>query len=153
MDLFYALLKILIVIALAFLLGWSQKTKNPLSPFTKIVIWIGSIVFLLALEAGFTKTWEYGLLLLGAGLGMLDHIPHWIGLIVAAVIVGYYIRFIITAFAQGIDAIALEQQKINARIELLENSLGAKLDDIASRLPEKDEPEYLKELRKDAFRN
>jgi len=48
---------------------------------------------------------------------------------------------------------SLEQQKINARIEMMENSVRAKLDDIASRLPERDEPEYLKELRKEAFRD
>jgi len=78
-----------------------------------------------------------------AGLDALDHIPRWIGLMVVAGIVGYYIRFVISTFAQGLDAIALEQQKTNARIELLEDSLRNKLDDISSRLPPRDEPDYL----------
>ena len=74
MDWLRALSGILITIALAFLLpaGWSQKTKNPLSPFTKTAIWLGCILLLLAIRVGFTRSWEFCLLLLAvvfSGLG------------------------------------------------------------------------------------
>lgn len=133
MDWMYAILGILGIVGLAFFLGWADKRVK--SPVAWWAIGIGLVLLLLWLMGWLGNA----LILVLAALDALDHIPRWIGLIVAAVIVGYYIRFIITAFAQGIDAIALEQQKINARIELMENSIRAKLDDMSSRLPERNE--------------
>ena len=143
----HALLGILGTVGLAFFFGWALK--NVKSPVAWTAIGISLVLFSLWLKGWLGNAF----ILVLAGLDALDHIPRWIGLIVAAVIAGYYIRFIISAFAQGIDNIALEQQKINARIALLENSIIAKLDDISSQLPPRDEPEYLKELRKEALRD
>jgi uncharacterized membrane protein YgaE (UPF0421/DUF939 family) len=147
MDWLYALGGILGIVGLAFFFGWAGK--NVKSPVVWVTIAIGLFLLFLWLNGWIGNAF----LLVMAALDALDHIPRWIGLMVAAVIVGYYIRFIISAFAQGIDNIALEQQKINARIALLENSIIAKLDDISSQLPPRDEPEYLKELRKEALRD
>jgi hypothetical protein len=133
MDWLYAILGILGSVGLAFFLGWADKRVK--SPVAWWAIGIGLVLLLLWLMGWIGNTF----ILVMAGLDALDHIPRWIGLTVAAVIVGYYIRFIISAFAQGLDGIALEQQQINARIELLENSIMAKLDDISSQLPERNE--------------
>jgi hypothetical protein len=133
MDWLYAILGILGIVGFAFF-GWALK--NVKSPVAWTAIGIGLTLFLLWL-----KGWlGYVFILVLAGFDSLDRIPHWIGLMVAAGIAGYYIRFIISAFAQGLDDISLEQQKIKARIELLENSLMDKLDDIARRLPSRDRP-------------
>jgi hypothetical protein len=108
-----------------------KKVKSPIAWSAFAIGFIASILWL--------KGWlGNAFILVMAGLDALDHIPRWIGLMVVAVIAGYYIRFVISAFAQGLSEIALEQQKINARIELMENSIRHKLDDIASRLPKRD---------------
>jgi hypothetical protein len=138
---------IVVLFAMIFIALWMdwKKVKSP-------VAWgayaIGFIAYFLWLKGWLGNAF----ILMVAGLDALDHIPRWIDLMVAAVIVGYYIRFIISAFAQGLDDIALEQQKTNARIELLENSIRHKLDDIASRLPER-ESDYLTELQKETLRD
>lgn len=133
MDWLYALLGIIATIAFAFLFGWADK--NVKSPTAWTAIGIGLVLFLLWLKGWLGQA----VLLVILGLDALDHIPKWMGLMVAAVIVGYYIRFIISAFAQGLDDIALEQQKINTRIALMENSITHKLDDIGRCLPKRDE--------------
>lgn len=132
MEWLYALGGILGIVGLAFFFGWADKNiKNPIA---WTAIGIGLVLLLLWLKGWLGNAF----ILVMAGLDALDHIPRWIGLMVAAVIVGYYIRFIISAFAQGLDDIALEQQKINVRIEMMEHSVKGKLDDIASRLPKRD---------------
>jgi hypothetical protein len=132
MDWLYIVAKILALVVLVLFARWVEKNGN--SPVAWTAIGIGCVLLLLWLKGWLGDAF----ILVMAGLDALDHIPRWIGLMVAAVIVGYYIRFIISAFAQGLDDIALEQQKINARIEMMEDSVKGKLDDIASRLPKRD---------------
>lgn len=81
-----------------------KKVKSPVAWGAYAIGFIASFLWL--------KGWlGDALILVMAGLDALDHIPRWIGLMVVAGIVGYYIRFVISTFAQGLDAIALEQQK------------------------------------------
>ena len=133
MDWLYSVAQILALVALVLFARWVEKNGN--SPVAWTAFGIGLVLWTLWLQGWIGSAF----ILVMAGLDALDHIPRWIDLMVAAVIVGYYIRFIISAFAQGLNDIALEQQKTNARIEMMENSVKGKLDDIASRLPEKDE--------------
>lgn len=132
MDWLYIVAQILALVVLVLFARWVEKNGN--SPVAWTAIGIGCVLSLLWLKGWLGDAF----ILVMAGLDAIDHIPRWIGLMVAAVIVGYYIRFIISAFAQDLDDIALEQQKINARIEMMEDSVKRKLDDIASRLPKRD---------------
>jgi hypothetical protein len=128
MDWLYIVAQILALVVLVLLARWVEKNGN--SPVAWTAIGIGLVLLLLWLKGWLGNAF----ILVMAGLDALGHIPRWIGLIVAAVIIGYYIRFVISAFAQGLDDIAMEQQKINARIEMMEQSVKEKLDDIASRI-------------------
>jgi hypothetical protein len=123
----FPIVAVFVMIFVVPLLMDRKKVKSPVAWSAFAIGFIASILWL--------KGWLGNVfILILAGLDALDHIPHWIGLMVAAVIVGYYIRFVISAFAQGLDNIALEQQRINARIELMENSIRHKLDEISSRV-------------------
>lgn len=75
MDWLRALIDILVVIAVAGLIGWTQvKEKRPVVQFS---VYVGSILVLLALRVGLTRTWELSLLLLAIVLHGLDRIPFW----------------------------------------------------------------------------
>jgi hypothetical protein len=138
---------ILLIVVLALFAGWAEKNKQ--GPVAWVAMTLGILFALLWL-----KEWlGNALILVMVGLDALNHIPRWIDLTVVAAIAGYYIRFTISAFSQGLDGMALEQQKIKARIELMDGSINRKLEDIQSRLPEREEPEYLKKLREQAFRD
>ncbi len=145
MDWLYALGGISAVVVIAVLLGWTEKAKH-LSSATKAVIWIASILALLAVRIG----WQGSLLALAMVASALTALPGWVWLILA-MSVGFY--FISLRIAYSTIAIAQEIEQTKARIELLESSIRYKLDDISSQLPQRDEPDYIKELRKEAFRD
>jgi hypothetical protein len=123
--------RIIAVLAIALLLGWMERPKNTFSPFTKAIIWIGSILALLAMSAG----WHASLLsftLLLAGLGEL---PGWFWLILA-ICVGFY--FISLRIAYSTIALAQEMEQIKARIQLLDNSITHELREISRQRPDND---------------
>jgi len=130
MDWLHVIASIIAIVFVAFLLGWTHvKVK---SPAVQVSVWIGSILFLLALRFGFPGTWQFGLLLLSS----LGHIPAW--LVCVAILAGVS-YFIALRLANNTVDLAQEIERTNARIELLEHSLRNELNDIASRLPETDE--------------
>jgi hypothetical protein len=134
MDWIYPLASIIVIIGLAFLLGWTRTRVK--SPAAQVAIWIGSILALLALRFGFTRSWEFCLLLLALALDTLDHIPHWLGYMVATVIIGFVFRHWLILIATSITELAREIEITRSRIQLMEQSIEDKLHDIARRLPE-----------------
>jgi multisubunit Na+/H+ antiporter MnhB subunit len=139
------------VIVIALVLGWSQA--NVKSRTAKAFIWIGSILLLLAIR------WWDGLPLVIVGLALvtvwqgLERIPSWLVYTVLALGFCFAVRYILSLIVESIADLSREIEKTNARIELLENSLRDKLDDISSQLPQRDEPDYLTELRKQKLRD
>jgi hypothetical protein len=121
--------KILGMFAIAFLLGWTEKTKNPFSPFTKAVIWIGSILALLAMRIG----WDRSVLCSLLAMQGLASLPGWVWLILV-VCVGFW--FTSLRIAYSTIALAQEIEQTNARIEMLENSIKYELREIGRERPD-----------------
>jgi hypothetical protein len=130
-DILSAIIGFLVVIGIALLLGWTHRRVK--SPAAQATIWIGSILVLLAIRFGFTRTWEIGLFLLSS----LGHIPAWFLCVAILAGVSYFIAL---RLANSTVELAQDIERTNARIELLEQSLRTEINDIASRLPERDEP-------------
>jgi hypothetical protein len=136
MDCLYALGGIMTIVAVALLLGWAEKHVK--SPAATAFVWIGSIIALLSLGFGFRESWNFLLLLLLAGLIGLEHIPSWVFYLVGIGIVGFVCWYFFNLLGNGMIELAQENADIKARMTLLESSLGHKLDDISSRLPERE---------------
>jgi cell division protein FtsB len=134
------LVPIVAVAGLAFLMG---KTQNSKRRAVHISIFIGSLLLLLTLRFGFTRTWEFSLFLLALALNVLDHIPLWF--VIVAMLAGAS-YFIALRLANSTVELARELEQTKERMTILEKSIRRKPDDIASRLPEQEEPDYLTEL-------
>ncbi len=143
---------ILITVVLALLLGWTQTSVKRRG--VKALIWVGAILLLLVVRFFDGQPFIFLVIFLAATWdalrNILNHIPHWLIYVAAACIVG---KLFLNLISRSFVELAQEIERTNARIELLENSVRAKFDDISSRLPPRDEPEYLKELRKEAHRD
>jgi hypothetical protein len=129
---------VIAVVVVALVLGWSEK--NVKRPAAKVFIWIGTILFLLAIR------WWDGQPLEIAGLPFvtllqgLKHIPAWVEWIMIALTVAWFIYLILTLIGNSFIEVLQEIEQTNVRLRLFERSLISKLDDISRRLPEDDEP-------------
>jgi hypothetical protein len=135
MDWLYALFGIFLVIAVAFLLGWTEK--NVKNPVVSACVWVGSILLLL-LVGGWEDVsrfhWTSALIYLSLARYIPPYVIYW----VLGIIVFRFFAYRLRVLLEGVLELAAEIQQINARLQLLVNSLSGKLDDIASRLSEED---------------
>ncbi|MGP8260934.1 MAG: hypothetical protein ACLQM6_13380 [Acidobacteriaceae bacterium] len=135
-------LPIVAVFAMIFVVPLWMDRKKVKSPLAWSIFAIGFIASILWLKGWLGDA----VILLLAGLEMLDHIPRFIGWVVFGIIVYVFYEYRFRVTTAAVLEVLAEVEKTNARIELLENSVRH----IRSQLPE---PEYLKELRKEAFRD
>jgi hypothetical protein len=123
MDWLYIVARILAIVVVALLLGWSEKRVK--SPGATVFIWIGSIL-LLCIAAGWGV---YILLFLALVLHMVDSLPPFVAWVVFGSIVFLFFEYRFRVTAAAVLEVLAEVEKTNARMELLENSVRDKLDD------------------------
>jgi hypothetical protein len=129
MDWLYVLFGIVVMIAVAFLFGWTEKHVK--SPSTKTSIWIGSIILLLTIRFG----WRSSLLFLLLAFRFLESIPSWFFYVAVSGIACFAAWYIFNLIGNSIIELAWELKETNSRIDRMENSISDKLNDISSRLP------------------
>ena len=104
-----------------------KKVKSPVAWGVYAIGFIASILWL--------KGWlGDAVILVLLGLRGLDHIPRFIGWLVFGIIVYVFYEYRFRVTAAAVLEVLAEVEKTNARINNLENSVRAKLDDIDSRL-------------------
>jgi hypothetical protein len=134
MDLLYVLLGILLTIGIVFLLRWVHL--NVKSPAMYAFIWISSILLLFLCWAGLNSD----LLFLALILRSLKQVPSWLIYSVLGFGIVFLLRHVLVLIVESLHDLGLEMERTNARITLMENSLGSKLDDISGRLAKADVP-------------
>jgi hypothetical protein len=101
--------------------------------------YIGAILLLLVIGTWDRHPLILAVLFLMALLRGLEHIPRWLIYTVLTFGIVFGLRYILTLIAQSILDVGTEVKKINARLQLMEQSMKAKLDEIANRLPKPEE--------------
>jgi hypothetical protein len=135
-------LPIVAVLVMIFVVPLWMDRKKVKSPVAWVAYAIGFVASFLWLKGWLGDA----VILLAAGLDMLNRIPRFIGWVILGSIVYLFFEYRFRVTAAAVLEVLAEVEKTNARIELLENSVRH----IRSQLPE---PEYLKELRKEALRD
>lgn len=130
---------IITIIGVALLLGWTQKKVK--SPGAQVAIWIGSILLLLTMRFWDSITVSHLTLLLTFFFLAVGSIPRFIIYGILGIVVFGFAEYRFRIMAAALLEIAVENERTNARIALMENSISHKLDDIASQLRKSDEPE------------
>src|ERR1022692_692143 len=93
MDWLYVVAAIILTVAVAFLLGWSETYIKGRA--SKAFIWVGAILLLLIVRVfdgqPFVSIALILIWILDAADHGLKHIPHWVGYTMLAFIIGYLI--------------------------------------------------------------
>jgi branched-subunit amino acid permease len=132
----YVLVIFLLIVLIALFLGSLDGDKHPVR---YAFGYIGAILLLLVIGTWDRHPLILAVLFLMALLRGLEHIPRWLIYTVLTFGIVFGLRYILTLKAQSILDVGTEVKKINARLQLMEQSMKAKLDEIANRLPKPEE--------------
>jgi hypothetical protein len=128
MDWLFIIASIITLVAVAFLIGWSET--NVRNPLKLTFIWIGGIVALLVVRYWDDHPFTLTLLAVAMLLRELEHVPAWGYYTAGAVILLLVTWYVFNLMGNAFIDLTVEVERTNARIA----SLAAKLDDISDRL-------------------